>query len=225
MSVLKGGYQNRLLANLQSADLALLEPHLVPVVLRAHSFIEISEKPILYAYFLESGLGSIVGRIKRLNVEVGMLGWEGMSGSALLLGDDIFPVHLSTIMRMDGHGFRIAAEDLREASNKSLSLHHFLLRYCNKLNMQISLTAVANSQCSVSERVARWLVMVHDRIEGDQFPITHDRLADALGVRRPGVTVAFHELEGERLIRCQRGTVIIVDREGLEARCQGVYSE
>lgn len=217
-------YQNHLLANLPRADLALLEPHLEPVVLNAYSCLQNGDMPITHAYFLESGLGSIVGRIKRLNVEVGMLGWEGMSGSALLLGDDIFPVHLTTIMRMDGHGFRIAAEDLRAASDKSPSLHYFLLRYCNKLNMQISLTAVANSQCSVPERVARWLLMVHDRIEGDRFPITHDRLAEALGVRRPGVTVAFHELEGEKLIRCQRGTVVIVDRAGLEARYQGVYS-
>ena len=82
---------------------------------------------------------------------------------------------------------------------------------------------MANGRAKIEERLARWLLMVQDRIDGDEAALTHDFIAIMLGVRRPGVTDAIHALEGKGLVRATRGALRIVDREGLEALAGGAY--
>jgi CRP-like cAMP-binding protein len=125
---------------------------------------------------------------------------------------------------MDGSALRIGAADFDRAVERSPALRLLAMRYCKALWVQCAYTALANSITRLEARLARWLLMVHDRIDGDRFELTHDFMAVMLAVRRPGVTVALHELEGKALIRSTRGTVTIRDREGLIEMADGAYT-
>ena len=107
--------------------------------------------------------------------------------------------------------------------SRSRSLTAILLRYSHVFLIQGSQTALANGRGRLDERLARWLLMWHDRIQANDLVITHEFLALLLGVRRPGVTVALHALEGNGLIRCSRNQVQIVDRKGLNRAANGFY--
>jgi CRP-like cAMP-binding protein len=98
-----------------------------------------------------------------------------------------------------------------------------MLRYGHAFVVQTGHTAMANGRSKVEERLARWLVMAHDRLDGDELPLTHEFLAIMLGVRRPGVTVALNLLEKDGLIDANRGVISIIDRKGLEEKSNGAY--
>ena len=127
-------------------------------------------------------------------------------------------------MQHRGSGQRIAASTLREAIEQSASLRHMLLRYGHAFLVQTAHTAMANGRSKIEERLARWLLMAHDRIERDELTLTHEFLAVMLGVRRPGVTVALNLLEKSGLIRTERGIIFITDRQGLEEHSNGAYA-
>jgi len=185
---------NRLLAALPNADLDLLRPHLEIVDLDVHQVLEVPGDVISHVYFIESGLVSIVGVTKpKHRIEVGMIGYEGMTGFGVVLGSN-----------------RSANELLVQSAGSALRISppH---------------TALANGRGSLDERLARWLLMRHDRLETNEFSTTHELLALLLGVRRAGVTVALHGLEGRGLIRSLRGRIRIVDRLGLQLAASGFY--
>ena len=117
----------------------------------------------------------------------------------------------------------MTSDDLRQAMQTSPTLQPFLLRYAQAFMIQTAHTALANGRAKIHERLARWLLMAHDRIDGDQLALVHEFLALMLGVRREGVTIALQELEGEGLIRTTRGNITIVDRKGLEKTADGSY--
>lgn len=214
-------YRNRLLSVLSAADFALLRPHLHSIPLEVKQVLEEPNKPILQVYFPESGLASIVAHANRHRTEVGLIGREGMSGLSIVLGNDRSPNE--TFVQAAGSGSRISADELRRAMETSPTLQTCLLHYVQALLVQTSHTALANGRAKLEERLARWLLMAHDRVEGDEFRLTHEFLALMLGVRRPGVTVALHFLEGAGLIRSTRGLVTVLDREGLEDATEGFY--
>ena len=103
------------------------------------------------------------------------------------------------------------------------TLRLFFLHYVQALLIQTSHTALANAQAQIEERLCRWLLMCHDRVDGDDLPLTHEFLATMLGVRRAGVTTAVHALEGRGLIRAERSSIQVLDREGMEVRADGTY--
>ena len=144
-----------------------------------------------------------------------------MTGLAVVLATDRSPHE--TFMQMGGRGRRVAAADLRRAMEQSASLHRCLLHYAHAFFVQTAHTAMANGRSKIEERLARWLLMAHDRIDGDQLTLTHEFLARMLGVRRPGVTVALNFLEKSGLVQAHPGVISIIDREGLEASAKGVY--
>ena len=109
-------------------------------------------------------------------------------------------------------------------SRRSVPLHHVLLAYVHSFMMQTTQTALANGRSKIEERLARWLLMANDRVDGNELPLTHEFLAVMLGVRRSGVTVALQELERKGLIAHRRSVITIVDREGLEHSSNGTYS-
>ncbi|MDB5480157.1 MAG: cyclic nucleotide-binding protein [Caulobacteraceae bacterium] len=203
------------------ADLALLRPHLHPTSLTVRQVLEKPNIPIQQVYFPESGLTSVVAHAKNRSIEVGLIGWEGMSGVSVVMGNDRSPNE--TFIQAAGSGSRISAQELRQAMETSPTLRTCLLHYVQAFLVQTAQTALANGQAKLEERLARWLLMTHDRFEGDAFPITHEFLALMLGVRRPGVTVALHLLEGTGLIRSTRGLLTVLDREGLEEAAGGSY--
>ena len=215
-------YANRLLRGLTEADRVLLHPLLSPVALPVNKSLEASNRRIELVYFPECGLASTVARSStRHAVEIAVIGNEGMTGLAVLLGAGQTP-HES-FMQAAGAGWRIAAADLRQAMNGSDSLRDRLLRYVYTLTVQMGYTALANARYRIDERLARWLLMGHDRASGDQVILTHEFLAMMLGSRRPGVTTALKQLERAGLIRSERGRVTILDRAALEDTANGSY--
>jgi CRP-like cAMP-binding protein len=213
---------NRLLSRLSASDFGSLKPYLDTISLVLRLPLEKPNKPIRYVYFPESGVASVVavGAGDR-NIEIGLIGREGMSGMAVVMGDGRSP-H-STYMQVAGHGHRIEAKNLRRAMGESSSLQLYFLRYAHAFAIQTAYTALANASGNVGQRLARWLLMAHDRLDGQGVPLTHEFLSIMLGVRRAGVTVALQILEARRLVSTHRGLILVADRAGLEAFADGLY--
>jgi CRP-like cAMP-binding protein len=215
-------FANRILSRLSCADFALIESQLTSVELPLRMQLELRGRPIEHVYFPESGILSVVanGDNKR-EIEVGLIGHEGMSGLAVVMGTDRSPHE--TYVQSAGRGWRIRSNDLRKAIQESRSLHQRFLLYGHAFLMQTGYTAVANGRSKIEEWLARWLLMAHDRTDGDTLSLTHEFLSIMLGVRRPGVTHAVNLLERVGLIHASRGTITVVDREGLEESSNGAY--
>jgi CRP-like cAMP-binding protein len=214
--------KNNVLSRLASADFALLKPHLVALDLPVPTQLETAYSRIEGVYFLECGFASVVadGAGKR-SIEVGIIGREGMTGLSLLLGGDRSP-H-ATYIQVAGTGHRISASKLRLAMDQSVGLHRSLLRCAHAFLIQTTQTAVANGRSKNEERLARWLLMADDRIDGHELPLAHKFLAIMLGVHRPAVTVALQALERRGLIRAGREVIAITDRKGLVRMSNGAY--
>ena len=215
--------KNRILATLSNADLALLQPHLEPVELEVRKVLELPNKPIKHSYFIERGLASIVAGNSHKRLEVGLIGPEGMTGLPIVLGNDRSPHE--NFIQVAGEGSRIPADKLREAIAKSRSLEKAFLKFVHSFMNQTANTAFSNGTATLEERLARWLLMAHDRLDGDEIPLTHEFLSLMLGVRRAGVTVALNYLESRGVIRMSRGQIVITDRDGLKASANGTYHE
>ncbi|HST95271.1 MAG TPA: Crp/Fnr family transcriptional regulator [Microvirga sp.] len=213
--------QNRLLTALSPEDFASLQAHLEPVKFELRQVLIEPNQPIEHVYFPEAGMSSVTNNSADGKIEVGVIGWEGMVGLPLVLGVDRSPYEV--FIQMPGHGWRIAARDLEQAIRQNPSLHRHLLRYAQANAVQVSETAFANANNDIEARLARWLLMCHDRVDGDDVPLTHEFIAMMLGVRRPGVTVALHVLEGMQVIRARRGVISVLDREKLEELAEDAY--
>lgn len=215
-------YRNVLIRKLQSDDIKFIEGHMERIKLPFRMDLEHRGQPIDFIYFLESGIATIVARMGRgRDVEVGLIGYEGMTGTAAVLGDDC-AAH-ECFMQMAGEGFRIPVAVLNSAISRSPQLHNLFLRYAQSLYVQATYCALSNVRSKFEERLARLLLRCHDRVRGDTLPLTHDVLAVMLGARRPGVTLGLHVLEGEGLIRASRGEITIRNRQGLIKRTNGSY--
>jgi CRP-like cAMP-binding protein len=207
---------NILLGTLSAADRALLDPHLERVKLDREMVLVEADKPIEHVYFPEGGIASITSTSGDSGAtEIGIFGREGISSAALLLGADRTP-H-KCFIQVNGHyGLRIEARRFMEAVEESGTLRRTMLRYVQTLHIQTGQSAVANARYQIEARLARWLLMCHDRADGDEIGLTHDFMAMMIGAQRSGVTVALHILEGSGMIRSKRSRVIILDREKLE---------
>ena len=213
---------NRLLSALSAADLRLLQPDLEPVTLALRYVLERPNRLVDAVYFPEAGFASVVAvQADNTKVEVGLIGREGMSGLTIVLGNHRSP-H-STYMQSAGRGQRIGVVKFREAMNASASLHGVLLKYVQAFMVQTAHTAIANARTKLDQRLARWLLMAHDRLDGDNLTLTHEFLSLMLGVRRAGVTEALRALVTEKLIRSARSEIVVLDRKGLERRAGESY--
>lgn len=222
MNIHHSAPRNRLLAVLPAADFGLLQPSMELVELEARQVLEVPRTPITHVHFVESGLVSVVGTtVPDHRIEVGMIGHEGMTGVGVVLGDDRSVNE--ALVQSTGKAWRISTPALQKAMGASPMLTATLLRYVHVFVAQASQTALANGRGKLDERLARWLLMWHDRLRDDNLTITHEFLALLLGVRRQGVTVALHDLEGKGLIKSTRSLVKILDRAGLQRAANGFY--
>ena len=212
--------RNRLLGALSRAELALLRPHLELVLLEQHETIFGLDHPINSVYFPETAVVSFVNTFENGGtVEVGTAGCEGMVGLPVFLGEPTSPVTVFT--QIPGTAARMNAATFAALATAPGSLQGMMLRYTQAFLTQVSQTAACNAAHLVEQRCARWLLMTHDRVEGDDFPLTHEFLAFMLSVRRAGVTLAMRALQDAGLVHYTRGRVAVVDRAGLEgASCE-----
>lgn len=214
-------HRNRLLAALSRADFGLLQPRLKFVTLGIKFELEKPNELIKHVYFMEEGIASVVAVGARESIEIGLIGREGMSGVTVVLGDHRSP-H-STYIQVAGQGLRIAVGDLRKTMEASASLRGLLMKYAQSFMIQTAHTAVANGRAKLDARLARWILMADDRLDGRKLPLTHEFLALMLGVRRAGVTETLAILEGQKLIKASRGQIQVLDRKGIEKSAGSSY--
>ena len=225
MSFPQSSTPNILLRSLSVDDYALLKPHLERSHLTLNQRLYEPNQPIERVYFPESGACSIVavqegGEL----IEVGLYGREGFSGSSVVLGAGQTP-HVSMVQVDQPDALSIPSERLLEACGESPGLLRLLLRYSQALAVQAALTAASNAHYALPERLARWLLMCHDRVDGDHIELTHEFISMMLAVRRSGVTVTLHTLEGTGAIRSTRGLITVINRERLEEIAGDSYGE
>jgi CRP-like cAMP-binding protein len=212
---------NRLLARLSRADLSLLEPKLEAVDLRVRQQLHRRKKHIEHVYFPESGIASVVANGPH-PLEVGIIGRDGMTGVALVMGIDERPRH-DTYVQVAGKAHRLSLHNLRETLEESATLRQVLLRYAYAFMTQMADTALSNGRHKIEERLARWLLLADDRLDNHEIPLTHEFLGVMLGTTRPGVTLAVRELERRGWITNRRGVTTIIDRKGLVRSSNGAY--
>ncbi|RWA97455.1 Crp/Fnr family transcriptional regulator [Mesorhizobium sp.] len=215
---------NHLLKALSPEDFALLLPSMHHVQLDLKAQLEVPYQPIERVYFPEAGIASVVATMTGgRQSEVGIIGYDGMTGVAVILGQDSSPNE--TYIQVAGNGWCLPVENLRSEVAKSQSLRASLLAYAHAFLVQSSRTALVNGHSKIEERLARWLLMVHDRTEGNKIHLTHEFLATMLGSRRPGVTTALQMLEYRGLVHARRGEISIVDRAGMIKLTHGAYGD
>jgi CRP-like cAMP-binding protein len=215
---------NKILAALPPAEFKPLAENLKLVPLVLGEILYMPEQKIEYAYFVNSGVVSLLAALESgATVEAGMIGPEGMAGISVILGADSTPNQ--ALIQAEGQALRISSKDIQTEFRKGGRLRDLLLRYTHSLFTQVAQTAACNRLHSIEQRLTRWLLLTQDRVGRNDFVLTQDFLSRILGVRRAGVSVAANTLRQAGLIDYHRGTMIILDRSGLEnysCECYGI---
>jgi CRP-like cAMP-binding protein len=206
---------NIILDSIPEEEFAQLKPHLELVTLEVGRKLHEPREGIQFSYFLNSGLVSLlVETAEGKSVEVGVAGYEGMTGVALAAGLTR-TTHLA-VMEVAGDGFRIKADIFRRVLTSAPTLKILANRFAAIEAMQIAQTAACNRLHEVGPRMARWLLMTDDRVAADCLKVTHDFLSMMLGTDRPSVTAAARKLQRQGILQYKRGTLRILHREKLE---------
>ncbi|MBE9050000.1 Crp/Fnr family transcriptional regulator [Nostocales cyanobacterium LEGE 11386] len=208
--------QNRLLAALPKSDYERLIPHLKPVSLSLQKILLQPAEPITHVYFPHRAIVSLISTMENgSSVEVGMVSNEGMVGIPVILGSN--SSNTTAIVQVSDGGMQMPADVLKSEFKRGGVLQDLLLRYLHTLYTQVSQGAACNRLHTLEQRLARWLLTVSDRMESDDFPLTQEFIAQMLGVRRSGVTVAANSLSQKGIIYYNRGNISIQNRYALEA--------
>ena len=165
--------------------------------------VETANRPIRHVYFYDRGLASTVGSLNDRETEIAVTGFESMSGINVMLGGDQTPY--DTYMQIEGSGSRMSVTAFREAMEMSKTLKAHLNAFARTTLIQMSSTVACNGGATIHAALARWLLMIHDRVEGDTFTITHDLLSVMVAARRPGVSEAMKKLHARGAISAKRG--------------------
>jgi CRP-like cAMP-binding protein len=217
-----GAEQNRLLRALPREEYARLLPQLVPVRLGLKQVLVEPDTQIRDVYFPREGVSSVVADEQEGGaVEVGTIGPDGFIGLPVLHGAESMPYRV--FVQIAGHGWRLSADAFRQVVDERRAVRHLFLRYAQYFTDQVSQSVACNQLHTLDERCARWLLMTHDRVEGESFELTHEFLSLMLGVRRAGVTVAMGVLQAAKIIQYTRGRVTVLDRPRLEEASCGCY--
>jgi CRP-like cAMP-binding protein len=215
---------NKLLAMLPPADYQLITSHLEFCELPKGTVLARLGKPVEHVYFLSSGIGSvIVVTAEGSRAEAGLFGFEGYVPAHATAAERISPHEV--VIQVEGIGYRLGFDTFVSLMNDNSSFRLVALRGVAAFLTQVSYTAASNANYEVSERLARWLLMCHDRIQGDELHLTHEVIALMLAVRRPSVTTALHILEGNGFIRAGRNSIILRNRKAMEEYASDAYGE
>jgi CRP-like cAMP-binding protein len=214
--------QNRVLSLLSERERTSLLPMLREVSFKQGAVLERQHASVGEVCFPTSFVGSVVSvSPKGHRIETALVGREGMTGFGLVAGDRESPYELVAVV--EGKGLSIPSDGFLQALKELPELRSLTLRFLRSMNIQVSYTALAHGTFEVPQRLARWILMLHDRTSCDNIAITHEYLARMLGVRRPGVTTALHLLEGKSYIRSLRGKIVIRDRAALVGYASDSY--
>jgi CRP-like cAMP-binding protein len=219
---------NRMLAALSPEARARLEPRLEPVELAVRESLCVPDEPIMHVWFVDTGIVSLVSVLDgERYVEVATIGHEGLVGIPVFLGAATAPTHAFVQIAVTAR--RMKAHVFREEVDRTGELRSVVQRYAQALFNQIAQTAGCNRGHAVEQRCARWLLQTHDRVDrAKTFALTHEFLAQMLGVRRATVTEVAGALQDAGIIEYTRGSVTILDRKKLEAiscTCYGLIRD
>jgi len=217
-------FGNQLLSNLDEAAIAPWRDTLEHFPLKFRTVLSPMGSKSDFVYFVEDGLISLLSEYEpgRM-IEVGIIGPEGMHDPGSILGDDVSA--FEGTIQAEGYAYRMPREAFSEAINAVPAVSDLMRKFARTFELQVASTASANGRALLEQRLARWLLMVQDRLHTSLFSITHDFLSQMLCTRRPGVTVALHLLEGKGLISSTRGQVEIRNRSGLIEEAGGSYGK
>jgi len=213
---IRGPVQNQLLAALPKDVYERLEPDLELVPLTLGKTIYEADEALSHVYFPTSAIVSLLYTMENgSSAEMGVVGYDGVVGIAVFMGGDTTPNR--AVVQSAGDAFQLELNQFRDEFRRIGELHRLLLLYTQALLTQMSQTAVCNRLHSVEQQLCRWLLLSHDRLASNELIMTQELIANMLGVRREGVSLAAHRLQETGLIRYRRGHITIIDRPGLES--------
>ena len=215
--------RNKILLAMTDVEFHVIRPHLDYVALRSHLRLHEPNQTFRFVYFPNEGLISLVVVMANgKTVEAGIVGSEGVAGLPAIAGLSRAP--LREVMQIGGTGFRVKIRGLKETLDSTSDLQRILERYTMMLGLHVAQTAACNRLHDIDQRLARWLLMAHDRVDSGTLRITHDFLATMLGTDRPSVSVAAGRFQRMNIIKYSRGTVKILNRGALENQACECYA-
>lgn len=219
--------QNRLLCALPLEEFARLLPSMQRVSLSLGEVIYEAGARLDHAYLpTTSVVSSIYTTHEGATAQMALIGNEGIAGIGMFFDHDTS--HYRTVVQVAGEAIKASAKSIQAEFARGGVFQHTILRYSHTFLTQLSQTAVCNQLHSVEQRLCRWLLECDDRVDGNEIRMTQENIANMLGVRREGVTVAAGRLQDAGLIQYSRGHIHILDRQGLEAagcECYRVVEE
>jgi CRP-like cAMP-binding protein len=214
---------NSLLASLPEADYKALLPHLERTSMPLGMAVYESGSAQGFVYFPTDSIVSLLYVLESgASTEIAVTGNEGLVGISLFMGGETTPSR--AVVQSAGEGYRVRGAVLRKLFETSGEVQHLLLLYTQALITQMTQTAVCNRHHAVDQQLCRWLLLMLDRLAGNEVRMTQELIANMLGVRREGVTEAAGKLQADGLIEYSRGRIRVIDRPGLEARVCECYA-
>lgn len=217
------GKQNQLLAALPASEFERLSAHLEWVPLRLGEALCESGDRWRYVYFPTTAIVSLLCILESgASSEIASVGNEGMAGVSLFMSGETTPS--TAVVRTAGHAYRLSAKSLLTEFNRAESLRALLLRYTQALATQIFQVAACNRFHTIEQQLCRWLLATLDRLPSNELVMTQELVANALGVRREGITEAAGNLQRAGNISYRRGHISVLKRAGLEASSCECYA-
>lgn len=214
--------QNQILAALPELEYSRIAPYLEAVFFPSGLILQEPGEMLKEVYFPQKAMISLVSIMSDgATTEIGLVGNEGMVGLPVILGGNSTPNRI--IVQIPGTAIKLPAKILQQEFQRAEKLQQLLLLYTQALLTKVSQTAACNLQHNIQKRLARWLLSVRDCVLSDELPLTQEFIANMLGIRRSGVTVAAGTLQKAGLIRYNRGHITILNHEGLEATACECY--
>jgi len=214
-AIQKDALRNYLLAALPADEYAHVRSKVELVSFKLGEILYESGDKMDYVYFPTTAIVSMLYVMENgATAEIGVVGNDGLIGVSIFMGGD--STTSRALIQSAGEAVKMKAKDLKEEFAKGGVFQALLLRYTQALMTQISQTAVCNRLHSVEQQLCRWLLLSHDRLDTNILVMTHDLISNMLGVRREGVTLSAQKLAKRKLIKNVRGTITVIDRQGLE---------
>ena len=215
---------NKLLNILPESDYDQIAQDLEFLKLSRGTVVAHAGQPIDYIYFLTSGIGSIIASTPEGNrAEAGIFGSDGYVPTSAVASSENSPHEV--VILLDSEAYRMDYGRFRGWMDQNRNFSKVMIRSIEAFSVQLTYTAISNAIHDVTERLARWILMCHDRVPGDEIGLTHEFISLMLSVRRPSVTTSLHVLEGNGFIKSERSNIIMRNRPAMEEFARDAYGK